>query len=63
MHNVLARTCIAFQCVTEARILINALYDRNSDFLCFGENLSQPLMEKFVLNDIKVTAFACFKKA
>ena len=40
---------------------MNAFYGRNSHFLYFGENLSQSLMEKnvkFVLNDVKATAFS-----
>ena len=42
------------------------LYGNYSDFLCFGENLSQYLMEKnvkFVLNDVKATAFSVQKGA
>ena len=62
----MARTRIASQCVTDARTIINAYYGKNSHFLCFGENLSQSLMEKnvkFVLNDIKDTAFSDSKGA
>ena len=54
----MARTRVAFQCVTDAKITINEFYGRNSHFLCFGENLSQSLMEKnvkFVLNEEKAT--------
>ena len=59
----MARTRVAFQCATDARITINALYGRNSHFLCFGENLSQSLMGKeFVLNDVKATAFSGSKR-
>ena len=63
-RNVLARTRVAFQCATDART-INAFYGRNSHFLCFGENLSQSLMEKnvkFVQNDVKATAFSSSKR-
>ena len=45
-HNVVARTCVAFQYATDERITINAFYGRNSHFLCFCENMSQSLMEK-----------------
>ena len=48
-----------------ARITINASYDRNTHFLCFVENLSQSLMEKnekFVLNDVKATALTGSKR-
>ena len=41
------------------------LYGRNSHFLCFGENLAQSLIEKnvkFVLNDVKATAFSGLKR-
>ena len=55
----MARTRVAFQCVTEARITINAFYSRNSHFPCFGENLSQSLMDK---NDVKATAFSGSKR-
>ena len=61
----MARTCVASLCATDARITIIAFYGRNSHFLCFGENLSQSLMEKnvkFVLNDINATAFSGFKR-
>ena len=61
----MARTRITFQCAIDARITINAFYGRNTHFLCFGENLSQSLMEKnekFVLNDVKARAFSCSKK-
>ena len=61
----MARTRVAFQCATDARITIIAFYGRNSHFLCFGENLSQSLMEKnvkFVLNDVKATAFSGSKR-
>ena len=60
------QTRVTFQCATDARIRINAFYNRNSHFLCFGKTLSQSLMEKnvkFVLNDLKVTAFSGLKKA
>ena len=61
----MARTRVAFQCATDARITINAFYGKNSNFLCFGENLSQSLMEKnvkFVLNDVKATTFSGSKR-
>ena len=61
----MARTHVAFQCATDARITINTFYGRNSHFLCFGENLPQSLMEKnvkFVLNDVKATAFSGSKR-
>ena len=61
----MARTRVAFQCVTDARITINAFHGRNSHFLCFGENLSQSLMEKnvkFVLNDVKATTCSGSKR-
>ena len=61
----MARTRVAFQCANYARITINAFYGRNSHFLCFGENLSQSLMEKnvkFVLNDVKATALSGAKR-
>ena len=61
----MARTRVAFQCATDARITIIAFYDRNYHFLCFGENLSQSLMDKnakFVLNDVKATAFSGSKR-
>ena len=61
----MAQTRVAFQCATDARITINAFYDRNSYFLCFGENRSQSLMEKnvkFVLNDVKAKAFSGSKR-
>ena len=64
----MARSCVASQCASDARITINAYYGKNSHFLCFVENLSQSLMEKnvkFVLNDVKttVTAFSDSKGA
>ena len=46
----MARTRIAFQCATDARITINDFYCRNSHSLR-EENV------KFVLNDVKATAF------
>ena len=61
----MARTRVAFQCATDARITVNVFYGRNSHILCFGENLSQSLMEKnvkFVLNDVKDTAFSGSKR-
>ena len=61
----MVRTRVAFQCSTDARILINAFYKKSSHFLCFGENLLQSLMEKnvkFVLYDVKATAFSGSKK-
>ena len=62
----MARTRVAFQCATDARTTINDFYCRNSHFLCFGKNLSQSLREqknvKFVLNDVKVTAFSGSKR-
>ena len=61
----MARIRVAFQYATDARITINAFYGRDSHFLCFGENLSQSLMEKnvkFVLNDVKATAFSDSKR-
>ena len=57
----MAKTLVAFQSATEARITINAFYRRNSHYLCFGENLSQSLMGKnvkFILNDVKATTFS-----
>ena len=57
----MARTRVACQCATDARITVNAFYGRNPHFLCFGENLSQFLMEKKckdVLNDVKASAFS-----
>ena len=54
-HNVVARTRVAFQCATDARITIIAFYGRNSHFLCFGENLSQSLMEKNVKFSYQMT--------
>ena len=66
LRNVVARTRVAFQCATDARITLNTFYGRNAHFLCFGENLSQSLMEKnvkFVLNDVKATVFSGLKKA
>ena len=66
IRNIVARKRVAFQCATDARITINAFYGNYSDFLCFGENLSQYLMEKnikFVLNDVKATAFSVQKGA
>ena len=62
----MARTRVAFQCATDARITINAFYGRNSHFLCFVENLSQSLMGKnvkFVLNDVKAISFSGSKGA
>ena len=57
----MARTRIAFQCATDARITINDFYCRNSHFPCFVKNLSHSLREeknvKFVLNDVKATSF------
>ena len=56
---------VAFQCATDASIAINAFYGTNSHFLLFSENLSQSLMEKnvkFVLNDVKATAFSGSKR-
>ena len=53
----MARTRVALQCATGARITINDFYDRNSQLQCFGENLPQSLMEKnvkFVLNGVKL---------
>ena len=61
----MARKRVTFQCATDARITINAFYGRNSHFLCFGENLSQSLMEKnvkFVLNNVKAAAFPGLKR-
>ena len=61
----MAQTRVAFQCATDARITIIAFYGRNSHFLCFGENLSQTLMEKnvkFILNDAKATVFSGSKR-
>ena len=61
----MARTCGAFQCATGTRITIIAFYSRHYHFLCFGEILSQSLMEKnvkFVLNDVKATAFSGSKR-
>ena len=61
----MAQTCVASQCGTDVRITIIAFYGRNSHFLCFVENLSQSLVEKnvkFVLNDVKATAFSGFKR-
>ena len=61
----MARTRVASQCATDARMTINAFYGRNSHFLCLGENLSQSLMEKnvkFVLNDQKATAYSGLKR-
>ena len=62
----MARTRVASQCATDARITNNAYYGKNSHFLCFGENLLQSLMEKnvkFILNDVKATAFSDSKGA
>ena len=42
---VVARTRVAFQCATDARITINDFYCRNSHFLCFGKTLSESLRE------------------
>ena len=59
------QTGFAFQCATDARIIIDMSYGRNSHFLCFGENFSQSLMEKnvkFILNDINTTAFSGSKR-
>ena len=59
-------TLVASQCATDARITINTYYGKNSHFLCFGENLSQSFMEKnvkFVLNEVKATAFSDSKGA
>ena len=42
-RNVVARTRVAFQCATDARITINDFYCRNSHFLCFVKNLSHSL--------------------
>ena len=61
---VVARTRVAFQCATDARITINAFYGRNSHFRCFVEDLSQSSMDKnvkFVLKGIKATAFSSSK--
>ena len=61
----MVRTRVAFQCATDARILINAFYCRNLYFRCFCENSFQSLMEKnvkFVLNDAKATAFSGSKR-
>ena len=46
LRNVVARTRVAFQCATDARITINDFYCRNSHFLGFGKNLSQSLREE-----------------
>ena len=64
-RNVVARTRVAIQYASNARITMNAVYGRNFHFLCFGENLSKSLMEKnvkFVLNDVKATAFSGSKR-
>ena len=61
----MVQTHVPFQVATDARITINAFYDRNSHFLSFGENLSQSLMETnvtFVLKDVKATAFSSSKR-
>ena len=61
----MARTRNAFQRTTDARFTTNAFYGRNSDFLCFGDSLSQSLMEKnvkFVINDVKATTFSGSKR-
>ena len=61
----MARTHVAFQCATDETITINAFYGRNSNFLCFGQKLSQSLMGKsvkFVLNDVKATSFSGSKR-
>ena len=61
----MVRTRVAIQCATNARITMDAVYGRISHFLCFGENLSQSLMEKnvkLILNDVTAIAFSGSKR-